>query len=110
MDKEYSKTIEIPLRGFTHGSKFHSDDVFATAFLKILNPGIEITRGFEVPENFDGIVYDIGRGGTTTTRQIRSTVKTAAHMLHLGLYGVNLVQNILAQKKQKGLTGILSSH
>ncbi len=62
MDKEYSKTIEIPLRGFTHGSKFHSDDVFATAFLKILNPGIEITRGFEVPENFDGIVYDIGRG------------------------------------------------
>ena len=63
MDKEYSKTIEIPLRGFTHGSKFHSDDVFATAFLKILNPGIEITRGFEVPENFDGIVYDIGRGG-----------------------------------------------
>ena len=47
MDKEYSKTIEIPLRGFTHGSKFHSDDVFATAFLKILNPGIEITRGFE---------------------------------------------------------------
>ncbi len=62
MDKEYSKTIEIPLRGFTHGSKFHSDDVFATAFLKILNPGIEITRGFEVPEKFDGIVYDIGRG------------------------------------------------
>lgn len=62
MDKEYSKTNEIPLRGFTHGSKFHSDDVFATAFLKIINPAIEITRGFEVPEKFDGIVYDIGRG------------------------------------------------
>ncbi len=45
MDKEYGKTIEIPMRGFTHGSKFHSDDVFATAFLKILNPDIEITRG-----------------------------------------------------------------
>ncbi|MCX4325883.1 MAG: MYG1 family protein [Lachnospiraceae bacterium] len=62
MDKEYGKTIEIPMRGFTHGSKFHSDDVFATAFLKILNPDIEITRGFEVPDGFDGIVYDIGRG------------------------------------------------
>lgn len=62
MDKEYGKIMEIPLRGFTHGSKFHSDDVFATAFLKIINPDIEITRGFEVPEGFDGIVYDIGRG------------------------------------------------
>lgn len=54
--------MDIPARGFTHGSKFHSDDVFATAFLKLLNPDIEIERGFEVPENFDGIVYDIGRG------------------------------------------------
>jgi len=62
MDKEYGKTMEIPVRGFTHGSKFHSDDVFATAFLKIINPEIQITRGFEVPDDFDGIVYDIGRG------------------------------------------------
>ena len=54
--------IIIPDKGFTHGSKFHSDDVFATAFLKILNPDIQIERGFEVPEDFDGIVYDIGRG------------------------------------------------
>ena len=49
-------------KGFTHGGKFHSDDVFATAFLRILNPKITIERGFDVPENFDGIVYDIGRG------------------------------------------------
>lgn len=63
MDKEiYSDAISIPSRGFTHGSKFHADDVFATAFLKIINPDIEIVRGFEVPEEFDGIVYDIGRG------------------------------------------------
>lgn len=54
--------MEIPKRGFTHGTKFHSDDVFATAFLRILNPKIEIQRGFEVPEDFEGIVYDIGRG------------------------------------------------
>ena len=60
MYKEYGKTMEIPVRGFTHGSKFHSDDVFATAFLKIINPEIQITRGFEVPDDFDGIVYDIG--------------------------------------------------
>ncbi|MEE3392165.1 MAG: MYG1 family protein [Lachnospiraceae bacterium] len=48
--------------GFTHGGKFHADDVFATALLKILFPKIRITRGFEVPKDFDGIVYDIGFG------------------------------------------------
>lgn len=52
----------VPDKGFTHGGKFHSDDVFSTAFLRILNPEIQVERGFEVPENFDGIVYDIGRG------------------------------------------------
>lgn len=62
MDKKDKEIIDIPLRGFTHGSRFHSDDVFATAFLRLLNPEIEIERGLEVPENFDGIVYDIGRG------------------------------------------------
>ena len=52
----------VPEKGFTHGGQFHSDDVFATAFLRILNPDIEVVRGFQVPENFQGIVYDIGRG------------------------------------------------
>lgn len=49
-------------KAFTHGSVFHADDVFSTALLQLINPEIEVTRGFEVPENFDGIVYDIGRG------------------------------------------------
>lgn len=47
---------------FTHSGKFHADDVFATAFLKILNPEVEINRGYKVPEKFNGIVYDIGEG------------------------------------------------
>ncbi len=59
--EELEKRI-VPDKGFTHGGKFHSDDVFATALLRILNPKIQIDRGFEVPEEFDGIVYDIGRG------------------------------------------------
>ena len=49
-------------KGFTHAGSFHADDVFSTAFLKILNPNIKITRGFAVPTNYDGIVYDIGGG------------------------------------------------
>lgn len=49
-------------KGYTHGGAFHSDDVFSTAFLMILNPEIKVERGFNVPEDFDGIVYDIGLG------------------------------------------------
>lgn len=56
------RNLQIPGKGFTHAGKFHSDDVFSTALLRILNPKIEIERGFEVPEDFDGIIYDIGRG------------------------------------------------
>ncbi len=49
-------------KAFTHGGLFHADDVFSTALLLILNPEICIFRGFQVPEDFDGIVYDIGFG------------------------------------------------
>lgn len=48
--------------GMTHAGKFHADDVFSSALLKIINPKIEIKRGFHVPEDFEGIVFDIGYG------------------------------------------------
>ena len=54
--------MKIPANGFTHAGKFHADDVFATALLQILRPDIKITRGFVVPDDFDGIVYDVGYG------------------------------------------------
>ena len=47
---------------FTHSGKFHADDVFLSALLLYLNPEITITRGNKVPDDFDGIVFDIGRG------------------------------------------------
>jgi uncharacterized UPF0160 family protein len=59
---EKDKMSKVPDHGMTHGGKFHADDVFSTALLKIINPNIQIIRGFQVPENFDGIVYDIGYG------------------------------------------------
>lgn len=49
-------------KAFTHGGKFHADDVFSAALLRYLFPDIVIQRGFEVPEDFDGIVFDIGFG------------------------------------------------
>lgn len=56
--KQYTKIDNA----FTHGGIFHADDVFATALLQYLYPDIKIYRGYQVPENFDGIVYDIGFG------------------------------------------------
>lgn len=47
---------------FTHSGKFHADDVFSSALLLYLNPEITILRGNRVPDDFDGIVFDIGRG------------------------------------------------
>lgn len=55
-------TRTIPDKAFTHGAIFHADDVFSAALLKTLNPNIEIERGFKVPQNYDGLVFDIGFG------------------------------------------------
>lgn len=53
---------QYPSKGFTHAGKFHADDVFSTALLQYLNPEYTYTRGYQVPDDFDGIVYDIGWG------------------------------------------------
>lgn len=58
-----SEQIKKPnAKAFTHSGKFHADDVFSSALLLYLNPQITITRGNQVPEGYDGIVFDIGRG------------------------------------------------
>lgn len=48
--------------GLTHNGTFHADDVFATAFIKMINPSIKIIRASSIPNDFKGIVYDIGGG------------------------------------------------
>ena len=56
------KNKRIYDKGFTHGGNFHADDVFSTALLLIINPGFKYERGNVVPEEYDGIIYDIGLG------------------------------------------------
>ena len=56
------KRDPIPSVALTHGGKFHADDVFSAALLRILQPGIQIRRAFQVPEGFDGLVFDLGWG------------------------------------------------
>ncbi len=55
-------SLELSNVALTHGGKFHADDVFSAALLKLVRPDITIRRVFEVPEDFGGLVFDIGRG------------------------------------------------
>lgn len=52
----------IPAAALTHAGRFHADDVFSSALLRMLRPDIQIRRTFKVPENFNGLAFDIGGG------------------------------------------------
>lgn len=52
--------------GYTHGGNMHSDEVFVTAFLEMINPQFKVYRQknrFDViPKNKDILVFDVGNG------------------------------------------------
>ena len=62
MEQLLEQIREKDASAFTHSGKFHADDVFSAALLLYLNPEIQIIRGNQVPEEFTGSVFDIGRG------------------------------------------------
>ena len=76
---------------FTHGGKFHADDVFSAALLLHFNPQLTIQRGNRVPEDFDGIVFDIGRG-EYDHHQKAGSGKTRFRTRRLAFYGRHLAQ------------------
>lgn len=47
---------------YTHGGKFHADDVACAALIRIIDPYFPIERGFSPPDDPDCIVFDIGNG------------------------------------------------
>ena len=54
--------MQIPDIAFTHAGKFHADDVFSAALLRLFVPDIQIKRVMSLPEGFDGLAFDIGWG------------------------------------------------
>lgn len=52
----------LPSEAITHNGRFHTDDVFSAALLKILNPDIKIKRMSKVPPEFTGLVFDLSDG------------------------------------------------
>lgn len=48
--------------GYTHGGKFHADDICSAALLRLLDPNFPIQRGFKPPQDETTLVFDIGGG------------------------------------------------
>ena len=62
MENELTEQLRQTDCVFTHGGKFHADDVFSYALLRMIHPGLVVRRGNEVPQDFTGIVFDVGGG------------------------------------------------
>ena len=83
---------------FTHSGKFHADDVFSAALLLYLNPEINISRGNKVPEDFDGIVFDIGRGQYDHHQKDSRVRENGVPYAAFGLLWETLGEEILGQE------------
>lgn len=58
-------TLKQYTEAYTHSGKFHADDVFSTALIRLWNPDITVHRVHEVPADLNpetALVYDIGGG------------------------------------------------
>ncbi len=98
------------LPAFTHSGKFHADDVFSSALLLYLNPEITILRGNKVPEDFDGIIFDIGRGRYDHHQKDSRIRENGIPYAAFGLLWEELGTEILGKSLLLSLTKLLSSH
>ena len=73
---------------FTHGGKFHADDVFSAALLLHFNPQLTIQRGNRVP----GLFLILEEENTTITRKTAGSGKTRFRTRRLAFYGRHLAQ------------------
>lgn len=97
-------------KAFTHSGKFHADDVFSYALLLYLNPAITITRGNKVPKDFDGIVFDIGRGKYDHHQKDSRIRENGIPYAAFGLLWKNLAKKFLAKNLLQSSMSHSSSH
>lgn len=98
MDELFEKIRKKDARAFTHSGKFHADDVFSAALLLYLNPEITITRGNRVPEEYEGLVFDIGRGRYDHHQKDSRVRENGVPYASLGLLWEKLGPEILGQE------------
>ena len=95
---------------FTHSGKFHADDVFSFALLLYLNPEITILRGNRVPDDFDGIVFDIGRGKYDHHQKDSRIRENGVPYAAFGLLWEDLVRRSLAKNWRRNSMKLSCSH
>ena len=98
MNELLEKIRKKDARAFTHSGKFHADDVFSAALLLYLNPEITITRGNRVPEEYEGLVFDIGRGRYDHHQKDSRVRENGVPYAALGLLWEELGPEILGQE------------
>ena len=89
---------ELQYSAMTHGGKFHADDVFSAALLKTVNPKIMIIRSFKVPQNFDGIAFDIGGGKFDHHQENAEVRENGVPYAAFGLLWREFGENLLISK------------
>lgn len=60
--KHVNDNIYVPDEVIVHNGRMHADDILSVALLKYINKDIKITRTRDIPENFKGVVADVGGG------------------------------------------------
>lgn len=91
---------------YTHNGKFHADEVFATAVLKLaIGNNLEVIRTRNITENIlqNYIVYDVGNSEfdhhAGDDRQHEDGTPMASFGLIWNKYGTAAVNNVLAENK-----------
>lgn len=98
MEDLYERLVNHKIEGMTHSGKFHADDVFSTALLQYFYPEMRVTRVSQVPEDFDGIVYDIGRGRYDHHQKDARVRENGVSYAAFGLLWEQLGPHILGQE------------
>ena len=57
-----NKPCFVPDEMIVHNGKMHADDILAAALVKYVNPNTKIIRTRNIPEDFKGLVADVGGG------------------------------------------------
>ncbi len=60
--KHVNDNIYVPDEVIVHNGRMHADDILSVALLKYINKDIKVTRTRDIPENFKGVVADVGGG------------------------------------------------
>ena len=60
--RTFKYKIWVPDEIIVHSGKMHADDIMCAALIKYINKNVKIIRTRNIPDNFTGLVADVGEG------------------------------------------------